>query len=653
MAIGVASLLGLMGGMTLCCLHSSSRRETASIETASMPHPDYRGDTLLVRASCPDSIAPGGSLDAVGPVREGDPDGPDMWIPRSAPPPGQPIIRELDPPPMSPPPQSPRPVTDRTDSLTLARYPTIDCPQEAYVGSSFAVQVSLTESLLTPEVHVKYLTQRAVDEAGRLKMSLPEARAWDLDAVLSAPGFIFRGGMNTAKIRLPRKGDSSPAIFFLRPDSTGEFPSARELTATFWHEGNYLGRASRRIRIRIENAGPARTLGAVVQTFMGSSDGPAPAPRSTAIDLGLSPPDLTIFILGDRIIVNSPHLSPSEGQASIPSGLRPWLEAQYAQISSAGAPSLGPSHESGPTENSYAADLLRGVGTQVYQRWAPPLFREAFWRLTDLLGDKFRSIQIYTDDPLLPWELMMPVRSDGRDQRGFLGQEFAVARWHLSSSALLLARPLPELHLQELVLVAPEYEGSLQLPAQEEEISTLRALPYCRRHPARIESLRSLFAQLPEGIIHFAGHGEVRSVSLAGFEYVIRLEDGDLDLMTWRGLTGGRAAHHPLFFFNACKVGQADRVLDFVDGWAPAVLESGASGYIGAAWAVSDHGASRFAELFYRAIQESLARTGRAGVAELLARTRGEFATTADPTFLAYVFYGDAMLQVTPSGRKL
>src|SRR5690606_4779336 len=128
-------------------------------------------------------------------------------------------------------------------------------------------------------------------------------------------------------------------------------------------------------------------------------------------------------------------------------------------------------------------------------------------------------------------------------------------------------------------------------------------------------------------------------------EYAILLSDGPLDLTTWRGLAAQAATGRALFFFNACDVGRADRFAGFVDGWAPAVLEAGASGYIGGLWPLSDSGAYDFAATFYGALQDELARNP-AYLADMLRAARARFYQTGDPTYLAYGFYGDVNLRV-------
>ncbi len=166
-----------------------------------------------------------------------------------------------------------------------------------------------------------------------------------------------------------------------------------------------------------------------------------------------------------------------------------------------------------------------------------------------------------------------------------------------------------------------------------------------------LATVRTLLRELPQGIVHFAGHGRAQRRD-GGRQYAIQLEDGVLDLMTWRGLVEARQPNHPVFFMNACEVGSANQVGTFVDGWAPEVLRTGASGYIGALWKVDDAVAADFATSFYRNLELEIrpsptARGQRVNIGELLARTRREvYARTGSPTALAYVYYGDVNLKL-------
>jgi len=61
-----------------------------------------------------------------------------------------------------------------------------------------------------------------------------------------------------------------------------------------------------------------------------------------------------------------------------------------------------------------ASLAMRGFGRELYLRFAPAGFKEAFWKLFDKLGSRFKTIQIFSDNPILPWELMLPIRTTER-----------------------------------------------------------------------------------------------------------------------------------------------------------------------------------------------------------------------------------------------
>jgi len=199
--------------------------------------------------------------------------------------------------------------------------------------------------------------------------------------------------------------------------------------------------------------------------------------------------------------------------------------------------------------------------------------------------------------------------------------------------------------------VAPQYEKDHDLPGQKAEIGSLEVFDGFSRLPGQLLSLRKLFGDFPQGIIHFAGHGGIESTNQNVNEYAIELEDGILNLTTWKGMINSKNKNHPFLFLNACSVGQAGKVANFVNGWAPAALEAGASGYIGALWPVGDKGASEFAAQFYNALYAAQ-KNGTDSVAGVLTGIRRSFLKNSDPTFLAYIYYGDPHLRLTMRNTK-
>jgi len=290
------------------------------------------------------------------------------------------------------------------------------------------------------------------------------------------------------------------------------------------------------------------------------------------------------------------------------------------------------------------SQFAKGFGRELYAQFAPTCFKEAFWTLVDTLGPQFRTIEIYTDDPSFPWELMRPVRPDNTGERDFLGLEFAIGRWHINESGPVLKRPSQSEVFKSIAVIAPHYAGAQQLPGQSDEIKALSKVRGYSHIVGNLASSQALFKSPPQGIVHFAGHGVVHTEGATKEAYAILLEDGEMDLEMWQGIVSLTPQTHPLFFFNACDVGKAQDVLHFVNGWGPAVLRSGASGYIGALWAVDDTVAARFAARYYESFGQALTR-GIANPAQILMRTRKSvYEAKGDPTALAYIFYGDSNL---------
>jgi len=538
--------------------------------------------------------------------------------------------------------------------VKVQRYPSLEAPDAVVPAQPFSLQASLSMEPLSTGVQVVAGPESSVDGSGRLSMSLPYrgGRPWTIGVVLNAPDFEIAGGRNQADIQLPDSGDSTPALFQLKAKASGSQRATGRISATFWLEGTYLARATRTIAI-VANDRP----GAVT-----AAHGPVGAGRemvaNAVIGTAEAAPDLTLYIqesrAGDRTVcqltVESPYLQPASASCMPGDAIRPWLAQQYDAVLHAAESFRGVRTPGGgqPAGKEQVLAMLRGLGEELYRRVGGPLFDDAFWKLVDREqagGFHFRSIQIYTNNPVIPWELMVPVHG-GRARDACLGAEFNMARWHITEEVSTHDKPPALLPLQRVEAIVPDYAGGMKLVHQAEEISALEKLSGFSRVPAQLSSVAALLRNPPDGIVHFAGHGVAASSGGAVANSAIELEgDTSLDSMSWRGMARG-GQHHPLYFFNACDVGQTRRVLNFVDGWAPAVLDGGASGFLGGLWPLGDKGAAEFAVQFYRGLSEQLSGTGAASVAELLAQSRKQFYSTADPTFLGYVFYGDVGLRL-------
>ncbi|MGB0747905.1 MAG: caspase family protein [Magnetospiraceae bacterium] len=541
----------------------------------------------------------------------------------------------------------------------VTRYPTLDVEgEEVTSGETLWAEFWLSTDLITPEVSVKAEPsgeKAAVTADGALQLKLPDdpqKDGWTLKVVLAASGFTLEDGEAEREIFLPREDESEPVMFNLRAKEGVNKPRKSRIRVTLWHEGEYLARVWRDVTIypadRVadaEGAAPAPTVEAVK-----AAADPTPTPPSAPMTFGRAAiPDLTVHMLFDnpgqlgtgQIIVASPHFRPPSRLVvqpmEVPPELGEWLGENFIDVMDLAQAAAEPSED----QKSFALLKMRGLGCALYRHFAPAGFKKAF---DDLAADpavNLQTIQIFSNDPLLPWEIMVP-SEDCSGDRGFLAVDYQLARWHLDGGPRQREKPVQSLEMAALNAVVPRYEGENLLPFQETEVAALRKIPGFKQVPGTFSEIQALFQGGAQGVVHFSGHG------LAGEglvpDYAVQLEGRRLDVATWRALTQGKTAEGTLFFFNACEVGRAESVANFVDGWGPAVLDTGASGFVGGLWPVVDRSAADFAARFYDQVDAGFQQNQPVKVSEALRQVRQRFLETGDPTYLAYAYYGDVNL---------
>jgi CHAT domain len=512
----------------------------------------------------------------------------------------------------------------------VERYPMLDAPDEVALEQDFLIQVSLTEQQLTPDVQI--LNGEA---NGKVAFSLPHTpdNSWPIEVVLMAPGLEFtRGTTPVSSIVLPLQGNATSATFWAKAEPKAAKLGVVHLLATFNYRHDFLARIQRDIQIK--GATPAPASAAPPPTRRSVKYSGAVLDTPAEFNAPAVPPDLTLIIKGDGIEVFSPYFNrPVTGTMPNLKGFPEWL-AQHAPVNAGRGTEL----IQDPKESRENAD---GFGQELYDNYAPGLFKKAFWMLRDAHGENFRTIQIYTDNPDIPWEYMKPVRENGRDRQPFLGLNYSVARWHMTDG--LREHPPFTQRIQKTFVIAPHYTGARTLDAEAAETQALAQLDGYTPVSGNMNAMEVFFHNSPQGIVHFAGHGELNS---SRGDYEILLEDGALGTQRWRSMAKDDPASQTFFFFNACDVGQARLAGNFVDGWGPAVLGKGASGYIGALFPVDDQVAASFSIYFYKLLHQQM-QNGPADVSAILEQTRREVYknTNNNPTALAYVLYGDTNLK--------
>ncbi|HYN86856.1 MAG TPA: caspase family protein [Pyrinomonadaceae bacterium] len=568
---------------------------------------------------------------------------------------------------------TPRP-TPRPERVVLERYPHMDAPPKVEVGVRFDVKVSLNT------VRKSAATDVEGSPSGAISVEVPEAERWKITVSLLADGFkVASGGGDVSSFVLPRHGDSDEAVFSLIPEKIDAPQRERTLYATLWHGSKYIGRIKRAVTVMAparrgrrdaDSPGDAaphtfRPAGFLPARFSDAAEPrptptPTPTPagdakdRPAKFDPNAQGPDMTVryerfketpgkvwlvVATGSKLVTD---LIDDPGQE-----LRDRVAANFKDLAQMGTRDvIAPTPAGGGgsiTPRERAEATLNGFGEMLYERYVPRKFKDAFWeRVNDPHGG-FKTIQVYTNDPSLPWELIRPVEK-GR-KRGLLGIEFTVSRWHIVRDDAGNETPPSPLVLETMTVVAPDYKNS-PLPAQADELRALESFGFMRM-PGQISTFRMIAQDFPPAIIHFAGHGKVKGGTIP--KHVISLEDGELDPQTWEAYLPDRSMRSSsFFFFNACEVGQIGPDANFVfdDSWVTALLNAGAGGYIGALWPVGDRGAAEFSKLFYKSLRERLARGQPTSLPELLRETRQGFLRNGDTTFMAYVIYGGFDLSI-------
>ena len=98
----------------------------------------------------------------------------------------------------------------------------------------------------------------------------------------------------------------------------------------------------------------------------------------------------------------------------------------------------------------------------------------------------------------------------------------------------------------------------------------------------------------------------------------------------------------PVVFLNACHSGETGFALTRLGGWAQRFVDAGASAFIGSLWEINDELAAKFAVEFYNRLW-GLAGHDPMPLGQAFHEARMVIKETdpANPTWLAYVLYGD------------
>ncbi|MFX1297795.1 MAG: CHAT domain-containing protein [Promethearchaeota archaeon] len=215
---------------------------------------------------------------------------------------------------------------------------------------------------------------------------------------------------------------------------------------------------------------------------------------------------------------------------------------------------------------------------------------------------------------------------------------------------------------ENILIIAPKYEGDLALPGAISEASIL-ALELDKIFTGKISSkidkivnkewlLKSF--QKPLKIVHFSGHGAFIDnkscliLSTPPDQDPKFLFPEDLEKMVEQS---GIIKGYPLIFTSACITGKIQKASSGLEGLAAEFIKSGATCFIGTLWEIMDDSARELATQLYSSLNQldknfgELLLESRKNLHEksLEALEKGKF---FDPTCFAFILFGDPTIKI-------
>jgi hypothetical protein len=452
---------------------------------------------------------------------------------------------------------------------------------------------------------------------------------------LLVSGHLVVEGEQVRTIMIERSQDRSDTISFgvkLKSRSdlelAGLVGSSAEAVALFEYEGRPSGRVSVVLPTSFSSDRAIQSAAPV-----------NPPSGSLRVNSGAIPADLTVTIVSSRAndgrqfwcTVQTPLLSKYadgiSGEWNLPNTAFDIVNNYMANFTKKGACA---------TERIAA---LRGAGKQLF-RAAPDVFKKAFWELIDS-GSPLKYIAIVSEEPYVPWELMIPRRTlDGGIPQTLsaLGVGFAVGRWTSKDVATAQQR----ISMTDSYVIAPKYPPNRALPhAQDEAAYVMARFPGKPIEPVDFENIVRMFKAGGKTLVHFACHG---SSGVAG-KQVIELENSKTllsdVLLGVQEVETALREKQSFVFLNACEVGRGTPALSGVGGFAESFIDMGASAVVAPLWSVKDGIAHEIALKFY---DETL-KNPQLSFAEILTgiRARAYDPQIGEDTYAAYCFYGDPL----------
>lgn len=462
----------------------------------------------------------------------------------------------------------------------------------------------------------------------------------DLQIFVHAEDFDVQYGLGGAELPAVPFGatvtvrpaaNSEPVIFFLTPAA----PGAKRISVEFYQARKCIGSLAFGVEVVTAFRAPAVGRAEITPVALAAASGQSAPPELA----------LRVIALGDGLSYEYVLTSADGrydqrklGRVTLKSDPAAFFKTITDELSSRARIN---SDEREPGDEETACSRLEEIGRRLWADLLPAEFR-AEYRAGNLNAYKGKGFVITSDEPWIPWEMVRPFEREGGRavvNDAPLCELFRLSRW-LSGSGAPGA-----LTVKRGVVVAPRDN----LQSVQAEIDYFKQVSTRGGHwSVPVLTAADVRREMEEGaahVFHFSCHGNFQADDAD--ESRLKLEDGflmpsnirfDDKLALWQSA--------PLIFLNACHAGRVGISVTRLGGWAEAFLAVGATAFIGSLWAINDRLAARFAREFYdRLWGWSGGAPQTVGEAFYGARMAIKAEDEANPTWLAYVLYGD------PNGR--
>jgi hypothetical protein len=270
---------------------------------------------------------------------------------------------------------------------------------------------------------------------------------------------------------------------------------------------------------------------------------------------------------------------------------------------------------------------ISNKGLNLYDELIPPALKELYWKIRD----NIKSIQVYSKEPWIPWEIIKPwrKRDNGEPEEDeFFCEHFIFSRWIIGTKI-----EKKEEIRRVKVVVPSDTKLKSSLDERDWLIKFFTSKGIDVSVDSSYEEIRDTLKTGGYDLIHFSSHG--RHEKGMPLYSDIELEDGrgirPEDIV---GISTRFGLSHPIVFLNSCQSGVQAFSLTGIQSWIKKFLGSGASAFIGTLWSVSDDTALKFAQELYTELSKGVT------IGEAVRVARKTCKKFGDPSWLAYEFYG-------------